>query len=62
MRRKTPLQQRQDAYRRSLAEADRARARFRAGIRSELKRGRTLEDVGDELGLTRQRVQQLAAR
>jgi DNA-directed RNA polymerase sigma subunit (sigma70/sigma32) len=61
MRRTTELQQRQATYHRAIKEADRARARFRAGIRAELKRGRTLEDIGAELGVTRQRVQQLAS-
>ena len=62
MSRQTELQRRQDAYRRAVADADRARAQFRAAIRKELSAGRTLEDVGRELGLTRQRVQQIAAR
>ena len=62
MSRKTELQRRQDEYRRAVADADKARAQFRSAIRKELSGGRTLEDVGRELGLTRQRVQQIAAR
>ena len=43
MSRQTELQRRQDAYRRAVADADRARAQFRAAIRKELSAGRTLE-------------------
>lgn len=60
MSRTTKLQQRQADYHRALAAADTARAAFRAAVRAELERGRTLEEIGQELGLTRQRVQKIA--
>jgi DNA-directed RNA polymerase sigma subunit (sigma70/sigma32) len=57
---RSTLRQRQADYQHAVAAADKARTRFRAAVRRELDRGRTLEDVGQELGLSRQRVQQIA--
>ncbi len=48
------------AYLAAQKDAERARVRFVREVRRERERGRTLAEIGGELGLTRQRVLRLA--
>lgn len=48
-----------DRYARAQLETDKARETFREEIRAARARGATCEEIGAELGITRQRVSRL---
>jgi DNA-directed RNA polymerase sigma subunit (sigma70/sigma32) len=55
----TRLQRLHEAVARADEKATDARTAFRAEVKAEKDGGRTLTDIGEELGLTRQRVAQI---